>query len=99
MLLGWVLLGEALRRVAVDAECFDVAKVLVTPARQLVSNERLPTDNQKFDVAELDDKLAALLPYQTLTNCEAAAGRLADALGAVEQPLPDPTGRPRPGRE
>jgi len=30
--------------------------------------------------AELDDKLAALLPYQTLTNCEAAAGRLADAV-------------------
>ena len=28
-----------------------------------------------------------------------AAGRLADALGAVEQPLPDPTGLPRPGRE
>ena len=30
--------------------------------------------------SELDDKLAALLPYQTLTNCEAAASRLADAV-------------------
>ena len=41
--------------------------------------------------AELDDKLAALLPYQTLTNCEAAAGRLADAVerkGAIHIKIP-----------
>ena len=37
--------------------------------------------------AELDDKLAALLPYQTLTNCEAAAGRLADAVERQEKIL------------
>ena len=37
--------------------------------------------------AELDDKLAALLPYQTLTNCEAAAGRLADAIERQEKIL------------
>ena len=37
--------------------------------------------------AELDDKLAALLPYQTLTNCEAAAGRLADAVKRQEKIL------------
>ena len=37
--------------------------------------------------AELDDKLAALLPYQSLTNCEAAAGRLADAIERQEKIL------------
>ncbi|UOP00907.1 single-stranded-DNA-specific exonuclease RecJ [Kingella potus] len=37
--------------------------------------------------AELDDKLAALLPYQTLTNCEAAAARLADAVQKKEKIL------------
>ena len=37
--------------------------------------------------AELDDKLAALLPYQTLTNCEAAASRLADAVERQEKIL------------
>ncbi len=37
--------------------------------------------------AELDDKLAALLPYQTLTSCEAAAGRLADAVERQEKIL------------
>ena len=36
---------------------------------------------------ELDDKLAALLPYQTLTNCEAAASRLADAVQKKEKIL------------
>lgn len=37
--------------------------------------------------SELDDKLAALLPYQTLTNCEAAAARLADAVQKKEKIL------------
>lgn len=37
--------------------------------------------------AELDDKLASLLPYQSLTNCEAAAGRLADAVERKEKIL------------
>ncbi|HEZ4446468.1 TPA: single-stranded-DNA-specific exonuclease RecJ, partial [Neisseria meningitidis] len=37
--------------------------------------------------AELDDKLASLLPYQSLTNCEAAARRLADAVGRKEKIL------------
>ncbi len=37
--------------------------------------------------AELDDKLASLLPYQTLTNCEAAARRLADAVERQEKIL------------
>ncbi|MFP5074265.1 single-stranded-DNA-specific exonuclease RecJ [Neisseria sp. WLZKY-1] len=37
--------------------------------------------------AELDDKLAALLPYQTLTHCETAAARLADAIGRKEKIL------------
>ena len=37
--------------------------------------------------SELDDKLAALLPYQTLTNCEAAASRLADAVQKKEKIL------------
>lgn len=36
---------------------------------------------------ELDDKLAALLPYQTLTNCEVAAARLADAVQKKEKIL------------
>ncbi|HFC8536509.1 TPA: single-stranded-DNA-specific exonuclease RecJ [Neisseria bacilliformis] len=38
-------------------------------------------------LSELDDKLAALLPYQTLTNCEAAAARLADAVQKKEKIL------------
>ena len=37
--------------------------------------------------SELDDKLAALLPYQTLTHCEAAAERLADAVQKKEKIL------------
>ena len=37
--------------------------------------------------AELDDKLAGLLPYQSLTNCEAAARRLADAIERKEKIL------------
>ena len=37
--------------------------------------------------AELDDKLAALLPYQTLTHCEEAAARLADAVENKEKIL------------
>ncbi|MBH5906807.1 DHH family phosphoesterase, partial [Neisseria meningitidis] len=37
--------------------------------------------------AELDDKLASLQPYQSLTNCEAAARRLADAVGRKEKIL------------
>ena len=37
--------------------------------------------------AELDDKLAALLPYQTLTHCEEAAARLADAVENQEKIL------------
>ena len=38
--------------------------------------------------AELDDKLGALLPYQTLTKtCEAAADRLADAIERQEKIL------------
>ena len=37
--------------------------------------------------AELDDKLAGLLPYQSLTNCEAAARRLADAIECKEKIL------------
>ncbi|WP_253353567.1 single-stranded-DNA-specific exonuclease RecJ [Neisseria perflava] len=36
---------------------------------------------------ELDDKLSGLLPYQTLTNCEAAARRLADAVEQQEKIL------------
>lgn len=36
---------------------------------------------------ELDDKLAGLLPYQTLTHCEAAATRLADAVVRQEKIL------------
>ncbi|QEY24588.1 single-stranded-DNA-specific exonuclease RecJ [Neisseria animalis] len=36
---------------------------------------------------ELDDKLTGLLPYQTLTNCEAAAARLADAVEGGEKIL------------
>ena len=35
--------------------------------------------------AELDDKLAGLLPYQSLINCEAAARRLADAIERKEK--------------
>ena len=37
--------------------------------------------------AELDDKLAGLLPYQSLTNCEAAARRIADAIERNEKIL------------
>ena len=37
--------------------------------------------------AELDDKLAGLLPYQSLTNCESAARRLADAIERKEKIL------------
>ncbi|WP_107862480.1 single-stranded-DNA-specific exonuclease RecJ [Neisseria polysaccharea] len=37
--------------------------------------------------AELDDKLASLLPYQSLANCEAAARRLADAVERKENIL------------
>ena len=37
--------------------------------------------------AELDDKLAGLLPYQSLTHCEAAARRLADAIERKEKIL------------
>ncbi|MDO1509582.1 MULTISPECIES: single-stranded-DNA-specific exonuclease RecJ [unclassified Neisseria] len=37
--------------------------------------------------AELDDKLSALLPYQTLTNCTEAAVRLADAVQRQENIL------------
>ena len=37
--------------------------------------------------AELDDKLAGLLPYQSLTHCEAAACRLADAIERKEKIL------------
>ena len=37
--------------------------------------------------AELDDKLAGLLPYQSLMNCEAAARRLADAIERKEKIL------------
>ena len=37
--------------------------------------------------AELDDKLAGLLPYQSLTHCEAAARRLADAIQRKEKIL------------
>ena len=33
--------------------------------------------------AELDDKLAALLPYQTLTNCEAAVSGGCQAAGDI----------------
>lgn len=36
---------------------------------------------------ELDDKLAGLLPYQTLTHCETAAARLADAIVRQEKIL------------
>lgn len=36
---------------------------------------------------ELEDKLAGLLPYQSLTNCEAAAARLADAVQKRENIL------------
>lgn len=37
--------------------------------------------------AELDDKLAALIPYQTLTRCTEAASRLADAVERRENIL------------
>ena len=37
--------------------------------------------------AELDDKLAGLLPYQSLTHCETAACRLADAIERKEKIL------------
>ena len=48
---------------------------------------RLCAAREVQSAAELDDKLAALLPYQTLTHCEDAAARLADAVERKEKIL------------
>ncbi|MCF7521136.1 single-stranded-DNA-specific exonuclease RecJ [Neisseria sp. ZJ106] len=48
---------------------------------------RLCAARQVKSAAELQDRLDSLLPYQTLTHCEAAAVRLADAVQRQEKIL------------
>ncbi|MDO5059624.1 MAG: DHH family phosphoesterase, partial [Neisseria sp.] len=48
---------------------------------------KLYAARQACDPQELDDKLAGLIPFAELKNCEAAAVKLADALAAGKKML------------